>query len=63
MAGLYRHNVNRDFKNICACTSINLNNPNESLCGFAIKLITLRRDTIFSGRVPKCSYVKPAGRK
>jgi len=46
--------VNREYRNICACTCINLCNPDESLCDFAKKLIILKRDAIFTGRVPKC---------
>ena len=62
MPTLDRHTVNRDFANICACTCINMNSPNEALCDFAKRLAMLRRDAIFTQRVPKCSYVKPADR-
>ena len=59
---LDRHTVNKEYKNICACTCINLNNPNESLHDFAKKLVMLRREAIFAERVPKCRYVKSADR-
>ena len=62
MPTLDRHTVNKDYKNICACTCINLNNPNENLCDFAKKLVMLRREAIFTDRVPKCRYIKPADR-
>jgi len=62
MPTMDRYTVNREFKNICACTCINLNNPDQNLCGFAKELVMLRRDAIFSSRVPKCSYIKPADR-
>jgi len=62
MPSLDRHTVNRDYKNICACTCVNISSPSESMCEFAKKLVMQRRDAIFTGRVPKCSYVKPADR-
>jgi len=62
MPALDRHTVNKDYKNICSCTCINLNTPDENLCNFAKKLVMLRRDAIFTERVPKCRYVKPADR-
>ena len=63
MPGLDRMSVNKEFSNICACTCINIKNPDEYLCGFAKKLIALRRSAVTDGRVPKCDYVKPADRK
>ncbi|MCL2378073.1 MAG: hypothetical protein FWC77_03000 [Defluviitaleaceae bacterium] len=63
MPGLDRRLVNDNFVNICACTCINMENPNDNFCGFAKKLVELRRDAIRACRVPKCNYVKPADRK
>lgn len=60
MSGLDRKSVSKNFSNICACTCINIKNPDDSLCGFAIKLIALRREAITNDRVPKCCYVKPS---
>jgi len=62
MPGLDRRLVNSTFANVCACTSINMVNPDESVYDFAVKLVALRRDAIAIGRVPKCSYVKPEDR-
>ena len=62
MPGADRRTVTKELRNICACTTITMENPDENLCKFAKKLITLRRDAISNGRVPKCDYVKPADR-
>ena len=62
MQGVDRRTVTKEFKNICSCTAISMENPDENLCEFAKRLITLRRDAIANNRVPKCNYVKPADR-
>jgi len=46
----------------CACTGIEMINPDESLCEFAKKLIILRCDALINERVPKCNYVKISDR-
>lgn len=62
MPGLDRRLVSSNFTNICACTCINMESPNDELCGFAKKLIDLRRDAVSFGAVPKCNYIKPEDR-
>ena len=62
MPGVSRKSVNKEFKNLCACNSIQMSNPDGNLCEFAKKLIALRRDAILNNRVPKCNYIKPADR-
>jgi len=62
MPGLNRRSVNKEFVNICACTCINMESPDDVICGFAKKLIALRCDAIINARVPKCNYLKPVDR-